>query len=118
MTIQDLQWKNRVVLYFPEKRDDSLTFSDSVLQDIEERKIAYFIFGDSVASNIEISFSPTYLQQTENKYRMGYKGDMFVLIGLDGGVKLKKEDTLDWDLIFGAIDAMPMRQSEKRKGAL
>lgn len=118
MTIQDLQWKNRVVLYFPEEGKNKLIFTDSLHQKIEERKIAYLIFADSVVSNIDISFSPTYLKQTENKYRMGYKGDMFVLIGLDGGVKLKKETALDWDLIFGTIDAMPMRQSEIRKGEL
>ena len=39
----------------------------------------------------------------------------WVLIGLDGGVKLNKEGLPDWEYIFKTIDSMPMRQSEIRK---
>jgi len=117
MTLDDLKWEYRVVLYFPEEGESVLILSDSIQQEIEERKIAYFIFGDSVISNVEISFSPTYLQQIESKYKMGYKGSLYALLGLDGGVKLKKEDPIDWENIFQVIDAMPMRQSEKKRGS-
>jgi len=118
MTLQDLNWKHRIVLYFPESGESNFIFSDSLHHEIEERKIAYFIFGDSVVSNTDITFSPAYLQQVKNKYQMGYKDNMYVLLGLDGGVKLKQEETLDWKLIFNTIDAMPMRQSEIRKGSI
>ena len=117
MTLDDLKWEYRVILYFPVDGESSLILNDSINQEIQERKIAYFIFGDSVVSNIETSFSPTYLKQIENKYKMGYKGSMYVLLGLDGGVKLREEDSVDWDHVFQTIDAMPMRQSEKKKGS-
>jgi len=116
MTLDDLKWEYRVILYFPVDGESSLILNDSINQEIQERKIAYFIFGDSVVSNIENTFSPTYLQQIENKYKMGYKGSMYVLLGLDGGVKLKEEDSVDWGHVFQTIDAMPMRQSEKKRG--
>lgn len=118
MTLDDLKWEYRIVLYFPEEDESSLVINDSIQQEIQERKIAYFIFGDSVVSNIEASFSPTYLQQIEYKYRMGYKGSVYALLGLDGGMKLKKEVPLEWGPIFQAVDAMPIRQSEKRRGAI
>lgn len=118
MTLEDMKWKNRVVLYFPEEGIGNIPFTDSLHLAIEDRKIAYFIFEDSVVSNVDITFSPTYLQQLKNKYQLGSKGNLYVLLGLDGGVKLKKEDALDWDLIFNTIDAMPMRQSEIRKGSI
>lgn len=117
MTLENLKWEYRVVLYFPEAEESDLLITDSIHQEIQERKIAYFIFGDSVISNIDTSFSPAYLQQIKNKYKMGYKDSMYVLLGLDGGVKLRKEEPLDWANIFQAIDAMPMRQSEKKRGS-
>lgn len=115
MTLDDLKWKHRVVLYFPDKDDGGLILSDSIHQEIQDRKIAYFIFGDSIVSNIDYSFSPNYIQQIENKYKMGNKQTMYVLLGLDGGVKVKNEEVIDWKYIFRTIDAMPMRQSEKSR---
>jgi len=118
MTLDDLKWEYRIVLYFPEDGNGELFLNDSLQQEIDERKIAYFIFGDSVISNIHTSFSPAYLQQIENIYKLGYKERMYVLLGLDGGIKLKKEEPLDWTNIFLTIDAMPMRQSEIRRGSI
>jgi hypothetical protein len=37
-----------------------------------------------------------------------------VLIGKDGGVKMKREGRVDLEAIFARIDAMPMRQQEMR----
>lgn len=38
-----------------------------------------------------------------------------ILIGLDGGQKLKESNTLPVQAIFSTIDAMPMRKAEMRK---
>ena len=37
-----------------------------------------------------------------------------VLIGLDGGVKLEKQEVLSMKELFSIIDAMPMRANELR----
>ena len=116
MTLDDLKWEYRVVLYFPVEGQSPLILNDSIQHEIEERKIAYFIYGDSVITNLDTSFSPAYLQQVESKYKMGYSDNVYVLIGLDGGVKMRKEEPLDWENIFRTIDSMPMRQSEIRGG--
>ena len=38
-----------------------------------------------------------------------------VLIGKDGGVKLRREGEIDLDEIFERIDGMPMRRNEMRR---
>ncbi|AFL85703.1 hypothetical protein Belba_3191 [Belliella baltica DSM 15883] len=120
MSIQDtverldhLKWKNRLVLYFPQNKKSRFDFSDSLKAEIQERKVAYFIFqGKDIVSNLPIRFSDSYQESILKRYKMGSKTDCLVLIGLDGGVKLKKELGLDWKLILKAIDSMPMRASE------
>ncbi len=116
MTLEDLKWENRIVLYFPglsEVGDFHLT--DSIQEEIEDRKLAYFVFQESIISNKQPKFSANYIHQLHSKYRLGSKSESWVLIGLDGGVKMKSEKPLDWDLIFKTIDGMPMRQSEMRR---
>lgn len=39
-----------------------------------------------------------------------------VLIGLDGGVKLRKNELLKCEELFGVIDQMPMRKAEMKRG--
>jgi hypothetical protein len=37
-----------------------------------------------------------------------------ILIGLDGGIKLRKNDIVSREELFSIIDAMPMRRNEMR----
>lgn len=113
-SIEDFQWKNRLVLYFQTGVNSNLSLTDSLEHEIQERKIVYMIFNDSLFSNNDIDFSEDYIKSLHKKYAMGAKGSCWVLIGLDGGVKMRREEPIDWKLIFGTIDAMPMRQSEIR----
>lgn len=116
-TLDDFRWENRIVLYFPQNSSQWTSPDDSLKQMIEERKIKYFVVSDSLISNAEIEFTPDYIKRINSKYKMGTKNSSWVLIGLDGGAKVRKEELLDWGYIFKTIDAMPMRQSEiRRKG--
>jgi hypothetical protein len=110
--LDDLKWKNRVVLYFPAQGKQEIFDVDSLTDEFKERKLAYFVFNDSVKSNIEFSFSGAYTSALKKQYQLGSKNECWVLIGLDGGVKVRKESAINWQEIFGYIDAMPMRQSE------
>ena len=38
-----------------------------------------------------------------------------VLVGKDGGVKLKRDEYVSLAAVFGLIDSMPMRQNEMRQ---
>ncbi|MCH7398110.1 DUF4174 domain-containing protein [Belliella sp. DSM 107340] len=116
-TIRDLdhlRWKNRIVLYFPKENDSTYELPDSLMVEIEERKIVYFIFGEEIKSNRKVDFSGKYLDELISKYKMGSKKDCWVLIGLDGGVKLKEDSKLNWGKTMRKIDTMPMRIRDVR----
>lgn len=110
--LDDLKWKNRVILFFPAQGKQEVFQVDSLSDEFEERKLAYFVFNDSVVSNVEFSFSEAYISALKKQYLLGSKNECWVLIGLDGGVKVRRESKVNWKEIFGYIDAMPMRQSE------
>lgn len=110
--LEDFRWKNRLVLIFQNDNEPKEVLSDSLMKEIKERKIIYFFIGEGVKSNAEIDFSSSYREGLKNSYQMGKIKNSWVLIGLDGGIKMRKEEELDWSLVFKTIDSMPMRQSE------
>lgn len=117
VTLDELKWKNRVVLFFPDAtKDNSLDFS-FLKDELQDRKLIYFIFQNGeILSNSDFTFSEEQQKAIKSKYQMGYSKNSWVLIGLDGGVKVKKEGDLDWDFIFRTVDSMPMRRSERGRG--
>ncbi|WP_194774337.1 DUF4174 domain-containing protein [Pararhodonellum marinum] len=115
-TLEDMRWEKRIVLYFdPDKRIHPDFLEENVLKGIEERDIAYFIFSDQLYSNVSHQFTKDY--QDEIKIKFGKENRLkWVLIGKDGGVKLSKDQLIDFDLIFKTIDQMPMRIQEMKDG--
>lgn len=113
LTLEDLRWKNRIVLSFPTK-GQNLNF-DSLEDKMNERKIIFLSFGEEFKSNATGVFDQEYLKGVQKKFFPSKEKSNWVLIGLDGGVKLNKDGDPDWDFIFKTIDSMPMRQSEIRK---
>ncbi|WP_158859580.1 DUF4174 domain-containing protein [Lunatibacter salilacus] len=119
ITLEDLQWKNRVLLVFPSTNEDNSLLwemTDSLLVEIANRDLIYFVFGDSLISNSDYKFEKNYERQLRTKYALGSKEVCWILLGKDGGSKLKKEGTApDWKLLFATIDSMPMRQKEMNR---
>lgn len=119
ITLDDLRWKSRVLLVFPSPEDDSnliWEMTDSLLVEIADRDLIYFVFGDSLISNSDFKFDKEYEKQLRVRYALGSKELCWILLGKDGGSKLKKEGTApDWKLLFTTIDAMPMRQREMNR---
>ncbi|MCH7415394.1 DUF4174 domain-containing protein [Belliella sp. R4-6] len=112
--LDQLKWKNRIVLFFPKEKEFDYDFTDSLLVEIKDRKIVYIIFNEEIESNREVNISDKYLNELTSKYKMGSRKDCWILIGLDGGVKLKEESKPDWRLILQTVDTMPMRIRETR----
>ena len=62
----------------------------------------------------------THLLNNENKatftrYKALYTPFLFILIGKDGGEKLRSSQVVTTRQLFGLIDQMPMRRSEMKK---
>ncbi len=55
------------------------------------------------------------LARLRRRYDVAPDGFAVLLIGKDGGVKLRSARPLDRPTLFATIDAMPMRQAEMRR---
>jgi hypothetical protein len=115
VTLEQLRWKNRIVLYLPRPGQNPEFEIESLKDKLYERKIIFLSIGKAFYSNSELNFSNDYLESLQKKYFGGKNQEKWILIGLDGGIKLNRQGEPDWDFIFKTIDAMPMRQSELRK---
>jgi len=119
--IADYQWKNRLIflvdetMQTPAMRSQLNIFSTKV-DELEERETLLFqLTPDNVVlSNGEkstLSPNDVYASLSVSK---NFKG--LILVGKDGGVKLKNTFVVEADAVFSLIDGMPMRKSEiKRK---
>lgn len=111
-SLSELRWKARIVLC---KSDSALLdkLHDATLSEkerINERDIVYFIIcGDRLISN----YGGVLSSALQGEVQARLKKEAVVLIGKDGEMK-GAHSSLRWTEIFAAIDAMPMRQREKR----
>lgn len=126
---QDLdkhRWENRVLII---KSNNGLEFDhysyqlhvlDNDTAGMLERKlVVYLVNGDEYnfrdfKSSIQDTQWKPVGSRLENLLDAN-KDFQLVLMGLDGGVKLDRDTSIDQKELFRIIDAMPMRASEMRK---
>ncbi len=115
--IKDLQWKNRVLLVFPSDKDaKGLDLTDGIQEDLVERDLIYFYFGNEFESNSPYTFTKKHQKELQKQYGSGTAKGNYVLIGKDGGSKLEESgNEINWPLLFSTIDSMPMRIREMKK---
>ncbi|WP_087939531.1 DUF4174 domain-containing protein [Algoriphagus faecimaris] len=108
--LKDFRWENRILII----KEASLEQVED--KELEDRKLLYFQFqGDSLnASNYEGEID---LESFEKMMEVRPSENWF-LIGLDGGLKRSGKGSPELDQISKIIDAMPMRQSEIRRGKI
>src|SRR5690606_24331384 len=109
VTLEDLKWKKRVVLFFPDSNDFIMDISDSLRVEIEIRDVVYFVFADSLQSNGKYLMDQDYVESLKTKYLLGTKEACWVLLGKDGGMKARYEEDLDWDEALRTVDERSMR---------
>ena len=116
--LEKYQWKNRIIL-LKENTIDSDRLTDQ-LQRLEadskalaERDILIFIItGGSVYDTSKKRLDLNWDSIVENHGLNDFQG--LILIGKDGGLKLKEGFIVDAKTIFELIDAMPMRKAETK----
>ncbi|MDG1728844.1 MAG: DUF4174 domain-containing protein [Algibacter sp.] len=115
------QWKNRVLLIITDD-SDSITFQNQIktLQTHEngltDRKlIVYQIKKHSYTTGLK----DEEWKDSSKLYKIFKTANTpfeVILIGLDGGIKLRQSDLLTCEALFSTIDVMPMRKEAlKRK---
>jgi hypothetical protein len=120
---QDLsnhEWKDRLVLVLVddltnEKYHSQVKELQSNLEGVQERKIVVYHI---TPEKFKVGLSDEEWQKSETIYKR-YKNTNsqpeIVLLGLDGGVKLRAKEFLSNQKLFDTIDAMPMRMQEMRR---
>lgn len=110
-------WKNRVILIVSE---DNAAFERQILafkaneKGMNERSlIVYHLKSDEYKQIMPQSD----VQKSTNlfeKYKQANVSFGVILIGLDGGIKLRQKDFLSCEKLFATIDSMPMRSAETK----
>ena len=109
------QSKNRVVILFGGSGDQKLARQVELLKnqesDLAERDVVVItVIGDEVRP---VYGDATGVDARKLRHEADIKGNTFqaVVIGKDGGVKLRSSDVVSDDKLFGLIDSMPMRKA-------
>ena len=119
--LKDYQWKNRLILAFSPSAEDTgyrAFTKDIALQDEEVIDRDLLVF--HILETGEIRLGETSLPTGSGDYlreNFSIRSGRFtvLLIGKDGGVKLRREGGVKLGEIFSLIDTMPMRQREMRE---
>ncbi len=120
---QDLtahKWNNRILLVIVNNLDNSVYNNQigelqACIDGLLERKLlVYHIKKDRYKLGLENSVEWKKSPKLYKKYKKTTSDFEILLIGLDGGIKLRQESILDCKNLFGIIDIMPMRKAEMR----
>jgi hypothetical protein len=104
----------RIIMLFAPARDDArLRQQQAMLRDaraaLSERDVHVIeVIGDTVAG------AHDYAAALRQRYSVPSRAFGILLIGRDGGVKLRAEDIVAVERLNRTIDAMPMRRREMR----
>lgn len=116
-----LAWHHRVLLLFAPSREqanylEQLEILGSDTEGLRERNIVVWLIvadqSPSLNGTIQSDLSSNAFR---SRYRVPASDYAVVLVGKDGGVKLRQNAPVSLNELFELIDAMPMRQEEMRK---
>lgn len=118
-SLASLQWQNRILLLFAD--DESQAILQKQIAYYQKAKEGYFerdlvvclVLKDKIKNlnNIQIQDNPHAIRK---QYRVDYQNFTIILIGKDGTEKKRSNTLLENSELFAIIDAMPMRQTEKK----
>lgn len=121
---QDLsqhRWKNRLVLLLAEDlTDPELRKQQKLLKGVKpglsDRKILVYTVTPQFLYTGLKEMKKSRDNAVYHKYKKGTASFEVILLGLDGGVKLRKKRVVKPEELFGLIDQMPMRRAQMNKG--
>lgn len=116
--LRSYQWKKRILLaYIPTQPEESIR--KELLQveaELMERDLVviYVLATGRLLQDPHAWERAILATELPASYHVSGSKTQYVLIGKDGGLKLRQSPTLDLQEIFRTIDAMPMRQAEMK----
>ena len=121
MDLTQFQWKKRLLFLFAENANDPIfkNLQSQIMAqkaEIDDRDL--IVFEVPAQGPARMNTSPLDQKEADSiRNHFAAPGNAFslILVGKDGGIKLKRSDQVDLREIFGLIDSMPMRQREMRQ---
>jgi len=121
MDLNQFQWKNRLLFIFAPQEGDSIFQAlqseiSTQPDEISERDLVVFKIFETGPSYMETTrIDPQTAAAIRNKFAAPLGQFACVLVGKDGGTKLRRHAPVKLDEVFDLIDAMPMRREEMRQ---
>ena len=119
--IAQFHWKNRLLFLFaPDSNNPSFKklHNEIIAQEdeIEDRDLIVFEITEQGPSKMnKTGLGPQAAEFMRHRFAVPRNTFTIILVGKDGGVKLKRHDPVGLEKIFGLIDSMPMRQNEMQR---
>ena len=119
--LEQYQWENRLVLIFAPSDQDGVyqqlkeQLQTSARELVDRDLLVFHLFAEGKGRVNEALISEGSVRSLYQEYDIRDESLTVVLIGKDGGEKLRQVDGFDVQSIIDRIDAMPMRQREMRQ---
>ncbi|NTV42481.1 MAG: DUF4174 domain-containing protein [Syntrophobacteraceae bacterium] len=118
---EQFQWKNRLLFVFAPESTNPLF--ERLQREISTRKhevddrdlVIFEILELGISKMNGTQLDPHTAPSLRKRFDISPKTFTLILVGKDGGVKLKRNDHVKLEEIFRLIDSMPMRQDEMRQ---
>lgn len=120
-SLDDYRWQNRVIILLSDHKQNQeyrrqLQLLDNNTDGLNERDLRVLsIFDEGVSTLDGREITAESAQKIQDRYGDGQNSFIFLLIGKDGGVKIRRDHVLSARRIFKRIDSMPMRQREMKQ---
>jgi hypothetical protein len=121
MDLAQFQWKNRLLFIFAQDVSHPLfkgLQSQIAAQKAEVEERDLIVFEVPAQGPARMNTNPLDQQEADSirsQFAVPSNAFSLILVGKDGGIKLKRSDQVDLSEVFGLIDSMPMRQREMRQ---
>jgi len=121
MDFDQFKWKSRLLFIFASERNDPFfrdlkgEISDRK-NEVDDRDLVVFEILESGPSTMNTTqMDPQTAASLRKHFDLTQQTFALILLGKDGGIKLKRNDPVKLDDIFTLIDSMPMRKDEMRQ---
>ena len=121
MDLDQFKWKNRLLFLFASEGNDPF-FARSQREisarkkEVDDRDLLVFEILESGPSRMNSKrIDPQTATSLRTHFSIPKKSFMVILVGKDGGIKLKRNDHVRLEDIFALIDSMPVRKDEMRQ---
>ena len=121
MDLTQFQWKNRLLFLFAPDRSDPLfknLQSELIAKKSEVKDRDLVVFEVLERGPSRMNTAPIDRQAADSirdRFSVPQNTFSLILVGKDGGIKLKRHDQASLEEVFELIDSMPMRQNEMRQ---